>query len=102
MGAWGSGSFENDDASAWIADFCADPDKDLILDAFWAITEMNTSQYLEAPDCSIGLAAAEIIAALKGAPHPDMPDEVKGCVLKLKVAADPGTVSLAFVCAVDD
>lgn len=33
MGAWGSGSFENDDALDWLTDFCDDPDKGLIADA---------------------------------------------------------------------
>jgi hypothetical protein len=95
MGAWGSGSFENDDASDWIADFCDDPDEDSITDALSTVAEMGADDYLEAPDCSVGLAAAEVVAALKGAPSADMPDEAKDCVSKLKIKAEPDMVSLA-------
>ena len=95
MGAWGSGSFENDDASDWIADFCDDPDKDLIAGTLSTVAEMGADGYLEAPDCSVGLAAAEVVAALKGAPNPDMPDEAKDCLSKLKLKVEPSMVSLA-------
>src|SRR5437868_15092915 len=96
MGTWGSGSFENDDASDWIADFCDDPDKELIPDALSTVAEMDADEYLEAPDCSVGIAAAEIVAALKGAANPDLPDNAKECVAKLKIKADPRMASLAL------
>jgi hypothetical protein len=96
MGAWGSGSFENDDASDWLGDFCDDPDKELISGALSTVAEMDAGEYLEAPDCSVGIAAAEVVAALKGAPNPDMPDDAKECVSGLRVKADPGMVSLAL------
>jgi hypothetical protein len=96
MGAWGSGSFENDDASDWIADFCDDPDKELISDALSTVAEMDADEDLEAPDCTVGIAAAEVVAALKGAANPGMPDDAKECVEKLKIKADPSMVSLAL------
>lgn len=96
MGAWGSGSFENDDASDWIADFCDGPDEGLISDALSTAAETEAGEYLEAPDCGVGLAAAEVVAALKGSPGPDMPDDAKECVTKLKIKAGPGMVSLAL------
>lgn len=73
MGAWGSGSFENDDALDWLTDFCDDPDKGLIADALTTVAEMDDSEYLEAPDCCVAIAAAEIVAALKGAPNSTHP-----------------------------
>jgi hypothetical protein len=96
MGAWGAGSFENDDALDWIADFCDEPDKELISDALSTVAEMGTAEYLEAPDCSIGLAAAEVVASLKGSPDFDLPDDAKECVSKLRIKADPDMVSLAL------
>jgi len=96
MGAWGSGSFENDDASDWIADFCDDPDKELISDALSTVAEMDAAEYLEAPDCSVGIAAAEVVAALKGAANPSLPDDAKECVAKLKIKVDPSIISLAL------
>jgi ribosomal protein L7/L12 len=96
MGAWGSGSFENDDASDWIADFCDEPDKELISDALSTVAEMEADEYLEAPDCSVGIAAAEVVAALKGAASPGLSDDATECVAKLKLKADPRTASLAL------
>lgn len=96
MGAWGAGSFENDDASDWLGDFCDDPDKEALSGALSTVAETDAEDYLEAPDCSAGLAAAEVVAALKGAPHPDMPDDAKECVSKLKSEAGAGMVALAL------
>lgn len=96
MGAWGSGNFENDDASDWLGDFCDDPDKQLLSDALSTVAEMDADKYLEAPDCSVALAASEVVAALKGVTNPNMPDEVKECVSKLKTKADPSMISLAL------
>ncbi|MDB5034324.1 MAG: hypothetical protein JWQ98_1565 [Chlorobi bacterium] len=94
MGAWGSGSFQNDDASDWIADFGDDPDESLIVDALSAVVEMN--DYLEAPDCSVAIAAAEIVAALKGSPNPAMPEEVRESMGILGMDADRDKVVLAL------
>jgi hypothetical protein len=93
LGAWGSGSFENDDASDWLGAFCDAPDKELISDALSTVAEMDADEYLEAPDCSVALAAAEVVAALKDPPNPDMPDDAKECIAKLKIKADSSMVS---------
>jgi len=94
-GCLGADSFENDDASDWLADFCVDPDKELISNALSTVAEMHSGEHLEAPECSVGLAAAEVAAALKGAPNPNMPDEAKQCVVNFKIKSDPSLVSLA-------
>lgn len=73
MGTWGAGSFENDDAMDWSHELRIGNDLSPILAAFSNITERV---YLEAPDCSNALAAAEIVAALKGNPSKDLPDEI--------------------------
>jgi hypothetical protein len=96
MGAWGSDSFENDDASDWLADFCEAPDKGLISDALSTVAEMDAAAYLEAPECSVGIAAAEVVAALNGAPNPNLPDDAKDCVSKLNIQAEPDMISLAL------
>ena len=66
MGAWGMGTFENDDAMDWIADFCASPADEELRATLRSAADAEG--YLEAPDCSNALAAAEVVAALKGAP----------------------------------
>ncbi len=76
MGTWGAKSFENDDAMDWIAVIEEASDTEPMKDALAAVLEAE-GEYLEAPDCSNAMAAAEVIAALNGAPSPDLPEEVK-------------------------
>lgn len=96
MGAWGADSFDNDDASDWIADFCEAPDPTLIVKALSAVANVDASEYLEAPDCSVGIAAAEVVAAVKGAPNVTLSDEAKNCLSRLKIEAEPSLVALAL------
>lgn len=97
MGAWGSGNFENDEASDWLNDFCDSPDEERILNALLSVTETDEDEYLELPDCSIGLAAAEVVAALNDAPNAAIPDEVKVCVSELEMELDANMVSSALL-----
>ena len=59
MGAWGLLFDENDDAADWLAEFGDAPD--------WGAVDQTLDcageDYLEAPDCSNALAAAEVVAA---------------------------------------
>lgn len=55
------GNFENDDALDWAADLEFAEDLKPLKEAFKVIDE---SGYLEAPDCSNALAAAEIVSAI--------------------------------------
>ena len=74
MGAWGFGTFENDDALDWTADLI-DIGEELIPEAFVRVQEA-VDDYLEADLCSFALAAAEVVAALNGKPSADLPEEV--------------------------
>lgn len=96
MGAWGADSFENDDASDWLADFCNSPDGELTSTALSTVAEMSATDYLEAPECSVGIAAAEVVASQKGAANPNLNDEAKKCLANLESKVDPGLVSLAL------
>lgn len=96
MGAWGADSFENDEASDWLADFCDAPDEALISDALSIVAEMDSSDYLEAHECSVGIAAAEVVAVLKGAPNANLVSEAKECLVNLEIKADPSLVALAL------
>lgn len=66
MGIWGADSFEND-ALAWLTDFCGSPEPHLLLDALTIIKE-SEGQHLSTLYCVIALAAAEVVAALKKRP----------------------------------
>jgi hypothetical protein len=76
MGAWGAGSFENDDASDWAWEL-EELGLEAIETAFTAVTKTGEG-YLEAPDGSYAIAAAEVVAALRGrASSGDLPEEVE-------------------------
>jgi hypothetical protein len=69
VGAWGTGAFENDDALDWIAEFCEEPGEEGLRAALSAAADADG--YLESSDASNALAAAEVVAALNGAPTAD-------------------------------
>lgn len=94
MGAWGVGSFENDDALDWAADLVESDDSDVIAEAFAPLLA-DEGAYLEASECSIGLAAAEVVAALTARPSGDLPDEVKEWAGARLGTASPDLVSNA-------
>lgn len=72
VGAWGPGSFENDDAMDLLADLVDGGGMDVVQSAFDIAEE---GAYLEAPEASAAVAAAEIVAALAGRPGEDLPEE---------------------------
>jgi hypothetical protein len=92
MGAWGSGSFENDDAMDWVTGL-TDDSSDAVREALAPIASVG-DEYLQAPDCSIAIAAAEAVAAARGNPNDALPEEVAGWVAKKPVVA-PDLVELA-------
>ena len=79
MGAWGTGIFENDSALDWIGELVAENDESIIYSTLASIdnkVESITDTYIEEPDASAILAAAEIVAYLSGNPSDDLPEEV--------------------------
>ena len=60
MGAWGRGPFENDDAADFLGDLEENPRWGPVVRA---LTRSRPRGYLEAPDASVGLCAAALIAA---------------------------------------
>jgi hypothetical protein len=75
MGAWGHGPFENDDAGDWVYELEKSIDRSVIEAAFDAVLAEKID-YLEAPDCSRAIAAAEVTAALLGKPREDLDEEL--------------------------
>jgi len=73
MAGWGTGSFENDDAQAWLRQLAS-----LAVDDLHPLLARaaDNADYLEAPESSVAVAAAEAIAALKGAPLAAEPKEI--------------------------
>lgn len=61
MGAWGSGHFQNDDAGDFVGELVSSQSWSVAETAFDAILS-NGDDYLEAPEASVGIAAAAIVA----------------------------------------
>jgi hypothetical protein len=91
-GAWGVGSFDNDDALDWAAECAASRDLSVVSTA---LNSALKSGYLEAPQASAAIAAAEVIAAALGRPSSKMPKQLfawvraqpQDAVLKLSALA---------------
>lgn len=76
MGAWNTGPFDNDDASDWLYELEESLDSSAITVALDAVAHIG-DEYLEAPECSNALAAAEIVAALQDQPMEGLPDNAR-------------------------
>jgi Domain of unknown function (DUF4259) len=73
MVGWSTGSFENDDAAAWLAKLGTIAPADLTQILMQAA---DNPSYLEAPAAGVAVAAAEVIAALNGSPAEGLPSEI--------------------------
>ncbi len=90
MGAWGTGSFENDEAVGWVAGLDA-----ITLDELMRLLgrAADDSGYLEAAPARVAVAAGEVVAALNGAPAVGAPAGIlvwargRVCTPELKGAA---------------
>jgi hypothetical protein len=73
VGAWGTGSFENDDAADWVGRLGALTPEDLTK----ALVEAaDHPAYLETQAANEAVAAGEVVAALNGAPAEEAPAAV--------------------------
>jgi hypothetical protein len=78
MGAWETGSFDNDDALDWLFDLEDSADTSVISAALQDVLGKG-DEYLETGECCVGVAAAEIVAALSENPG-KLPDNAKAWV----------------------
>ncbi|MBW8858683.1 MAG: DUF4259 domain-containing protein [Caulobacter sp.] len=91
MDAWADGPFDNDDALDFIDDLAEAPDWRTVVQALDYVTKQ--AGYLEAPEGSIAVAAAAIVAAAVGEVT-ILPDNHRA--LKAALGAPPaGAVALA-------
>lgn len=77
MGAWDTTSFGNDTALDWVSELEASEDLTYIEDAIDAVLDED-EEYLEGPIAETAIAAAEVLACLRGrmAVDGDYPEEV--------------------------
>lgn len=86
MGTWGSGPFQNDTASDWVYDLEDADDLTLALDA---LERVRATEYVDAEDATVAIAAAEVVAAAGGRPHADLPPEVEAWLGSASVDVEP-------------
>lgn len=86
MGAWGYGSFENDDAADWIGTLAECDSFALVRSSLE--TAIEGEEYLECDDGAYALAAAETVAAALGKPHPELPEEIRDFLVRAERPAD--------------
>jgi hypothetical protein len=113
MGSWGAGSFENDWALDWLADFRQCEDVDFVRTALRRVVEHGgTKQYpasiilrllgrphrtdwLDAHVAAQALAAAEIVAAWRGHPAAKLPRDLPTWLKQHATLSQPDLVPLA-------
>jgi uncharacterized protein DUF4259 len=101
MPGWGTGSFENEDAQSFLGRLNSMGVDDLRP----ILARADEDDYLEAPESSITVAAAEVVAALvvsadgmaarEGASSPAMPRQIADWTSKNKTGVPPDLVDLA-------
>jgi hypothetical protein len=70
VGAWGTGSFENDDAVGWVAGLDSVTPEELMR---ILVRAADDPEYLEAGPARIAVAAGEVVAALNGSAADGVP-----------------------------
>lgn len=93
MGAWGTGSFENDDAADWVGKLGTITPEDLTK---VLVQAADDSAYLEAPAASAAVAAGEVVAALNGPPAEGAPSAIADWAKKYPNALTPELKALAM------
>jgi len=97
MGTWGHGSFENDTAMDWIYGLEETSEMTILGDTIGSGLEMMESEEgMDADTACNVLAAAEVIAAMRGKPSEDLPDSVKSWI-EGKPKAPPELSKAAFL-----
>lgn len=94
MGAWGYGTFENDEALDWVYELQESSGTEILSATLEAVTDAD---FVEAPEASNALAAAEVVAALDGNPGENLPPEVDAWVKDNSEPVDADLLMLARV-----
>ncbi len=95
MGAWGIGVFENDDASDWVYELEQSSDLAVVEQALSDVAGTAGDDEPDAPDSAAALAAAEVVALLRGRPGDGVPDDVTKWVATIRPRTEPELAGLA-------
>src|SRR4051812_42704110 len=91
MGAWGAGTFENDDARDWLEQLGTLTVEDIAT----LLVRAESSDYLEAPESGVIVAGAEAVAAWRGAPSELAPPAIIQWAAKNTAPPPPDLIALA-------
>ena len=94
---WGIKTFENDDAYDWLLDLEESNDLSLLVDAF----EKDNSDYIETPEGSNILAAAEIVLGLIGNARSGLPEQAQAWIVKYKSKLEADGLKEKAIIAID-
>jgi hypothetical protein len=93
MGTWGASPFENDNASDWVWELADAKDTSVLSAALEAVISEEEEIF---EGCEEAIAAAEVVAALRGKPLAEVPEEVNAFVKEHgKKPPDAKLISLA-------
>jgi hypothetical protein len=95
MGAWGIGVFENDDASDWVYELEQSSDLAVVEQALTDVMAQTGDEEPDTVDSAAALAAAEVVALLRGCPGDGVPDDVTKWVATVRPQAAPELGGLA-------
>ena len=88
MGASGAKAFDNDDAMDWLSELSASADDSVLSQAFDAVL---SAEYVEVPEASVAIAAAEVVAGAVDAPGRSVPPEVAAWIQAHGSTVTPAT-----------
>ena len=92
-GAWDTGPFDNDDALDWVWELTDSTDLSVLNRALDDV--VRSPGYIDAPYASMALAAAEVLAAIRGNPRDGLPDEVADWVSRYDLTPPDGMTEKA-------
>jgi len=92
MGGWGAGSFENDDALDFLGELGSKEPEDLKVILASAAEHQG---YLEAPESSVAVAAAEVVAAANGKSAQSVPRQISEWIGRFEGAPSAEMTGLA-------
>lgn len=95
MGSWAAHGFGNDEALDWLNDLIDEHDIYFIHNTLQIIAEFPAGDKPEPWDCECALAAAEMVAAAKGKPSEDLPEEARQWIDAYGFQADEEAIELA-------
>jgi hypothetical protein len=95
MGAWGVGVFDNDDASDWVYELEQSSDLAVVEQAVSDVVGASGDEEPDTVDSAAALAAAEVVALLRGRPGDGVPDDVTKWAATVRPQAPPELTGMA-------